>query len=626
MGVEIKPYPGVHILVIFHDNVVCEDVESFLNDGLDGKFVDDNGDPEPALKWNITQTFEEVERRFQNKAFIIAPHVDSSFGLYETLKGLGPARIDAFKHHMLKGISFNNSENRERIRHMLSGQDYKRKSPLAFIQSSDFHGQKGYDIGLMHTKIKFGNRRVNYNSVFDLMSSESNVKCSVDTVTDTYNSLIEGMSVVKFQSYVDSKMIFNEDDYRNLSDYVCAFLNTNGGIIDINGNVKIEIDKSEILKELEDDMCKILYNRLGVKEIKYHIKSLQMSNSKYKVLIMYLRSNKLHMSEGKVLILKSDKPMPAAPHEIEYVVTTNLRDKYIKNVENSLDDISFEARRLSEAQAAYPILTNCDIYLENTFFKNLKSKYIIVNDDINELEESIQKHQNGLSDGNMSVSLSPQEPRYKDSYLRYTIPAFNVDLTKIEINKQAVLCDKKGLIVVPLGGSYIQKENKHLHTKQPTFYITTKNDDYCVDFLMAWVKSSFFIWYCLTVLGTADLYLILRRRDRKLPLPKQDIYNSMKTDIGNYVNNIIIEEDKFLKDAVKIEDKKEDNKHLADLVAKHNSSLDRICFSLDLCIFKNMSINEKQAGQIYDALNKLNIYNYGVKDNKEFSNNIKELG
>lgn len=226
----------------------------------------------------------------------------------------------------------------------------------------------------------------------------------------------------------------------------------------------------------------------------------------------------------------------------------------------------------------------------------------------------------------MSVSLSPQEPRYKDSYLRYTIPAFNVDLTKIEINKQAVLCDKKGLIVVPLGGSYIQMENKHLHTKQPTFYITTKNDDYCVDFLMAWVKSSFFIWYCLTVLGTADLYLILRRRDRKLPLPKQDIYNSMKTDIKNYVNNIIIEEDKFLKDAVKIEDKKEDNKHLADLVVKHNSSLDRICFGLDLCIFKNMSINEKQAGQIYDALNKLNIYNYGVRNNKEFSNSIKELG
>lgn len=625
MGIEIKTYPGVHILAVFHESVLPEEVEAFLSEGLEGNFGVLKGDPEPMLKWNIPQTFNELEKYFQHKCFIIAPHVDSNYGLYEALKNLPPARVEAFKHHMLKGISFNSIENRDRIRLMLQGQDYKRKSPLAFIQSSDFHGQKGYEIGFMHTKLNFGQKKINYNSISELLNNDSNVKCSADTVADTYMKLIKNKDILKINSSEDNRLTIRKDDYNNLSEYVCAFYNTNGGIVDISGNVKSEIDKTDILKNLEEQLGEILSERIKQEKFTFGMRTLQMSNSKYKALIRFDRSKKLNMSEGVVYTIKDGKPVPATANEIEFIVTTNLQNKYIINAENSLNQLSYEAKRLAEAQISYPILAKCDSNYQNRFKKLFDYKLLDINEPIDELERLTNKHVNGTPNGNLEVSISKTPTRFKDSYVRFTVPTFNVDMSKIEINKHAIFNEKGGILIVFGGGIYISNAKKHLHITRPTFCISKKSDETNLNIMAAWFKSSYFIWHCLTVLGAEDMFQLLMQRERKIPILKEENINNIKFEVDNYLNNILIEEDKILREINKLEDKKEDKKNIENAIMKHNKMINGICFEIDILFLKSLNITEGQAISIYKALDNLDIYDFGVSENKEQKDKLAKL-
>jgi len=113
MGVEIKVYPGVHIQIIFREDVTCEEVITFLEKGLNNSYAEVKGNPDAALKWRVDEAFDEVERVFGKKALIIAPHVDRTNGLLEVLKGSAQAKMDALRNPVLKYLNLNNVETRE---------------------------------------------------------------------------------------------------------------------------------------------------------------------------------------------------------------------------------------------------------------------------------------------------------------------------------------------------------------------------------------------------------------------------------------------------------------------------------------------------------------------------------
>ena len=143
MGVEVKADPGIHVLVIFAESVTPEEVISFLEDAYDSRYEEFRGDPAPAMRWTLKQTLDRIQEIFAERAFVIFPHVDSSGGVYEDLKEFQQARISALTHPVVKALSFNRLETRERLQSLFKQPDYERAQPLSFIQSSDFHlGEK----------------------------------------------------------------------------------------------------------------------------------------------------------------------------------------------------------------------------------------------------------------------------------------------------------------------------------------------------------------------------------------------------------------------------------------------------------------------------------------------------
>jgi hypothetical protein len=393
MGVEIKPYPGIHLLVIFHEEVQPDAVDSFLKDALGQEYEEKKGNPDQIIGWRIDQTLDELRNRFGNRAFAIAPHVDSTGGLYEGLKELKQPRISAFKHPVLRAVSFNNVETRERIKQLLGTPDYKRGTPLSFIQSSDFHGQPGYSIGFLHSKLFFDEKRLKYNSLFEALGNEKYVRCSADFVQDTYNSLIHGFSIQSFSSCTPEKLIFHENDHRVLCDTVCAYLNTDGGIIEISGNIPISEDKGEIIKEFQNNMNDILMSRLKPLRRRYQVKTLQMSSTKYKALVLFEQSSGLFMSDGRILILKNDNPCPAEPHDIEYIVARNLNKRFGKSLGRKLQDLSYETKRASKSQQSYPLVVKFSDKFNFSFTRHFEFTLLDeIHDNIEELQEKATKY------------------------------------------------------------------------------------------------------------------------------------------------------------------------------------------------------------------------------------------
>ena len=312
MGVEIKPDPGVHLLVIFDEQISAEQVEEFLQEGIDSdrQF---KGNPDTMLKWNISQTFEQITNRFGKKAFVIAPHVDSSAGLYEALKNFSQPRMLAFRNPLLRAVSFNNPETRERLSKLLQDPNYKRSIPLAFIQDSDYHGETEYSTGVMHTRIFLENKKILFTSIQESLSKEKCIKCSIDFVEETYKELTQGFSVKSFNSYSKDELRFSEDDHRLLCDTVCAYLNSDGGIIEIIGNLLVGDNQQTVANTLKDHLTQILSSRL--KPISNFrsvmLKLLQFSKGKIKGLILFGQATRLYASEGRFLILKNNDPCPA---------------------------------------------------------------------------------------------------------------------------------------------------------------------------------------------------------------------------------------------------------------------------------------------------------------------------
>lgn len=553
MGVEIKPDPGIHILVIFHEEVKPEIVEAFLSDGLGREYENLKGNPEPMLRWNISQTFNEIQQRFGDKAFVIAPHIDSNCGLYESLKNLPQARMIALKHPILKAVSFNNPEVRAKIKNFLQSPEYKRGSPIAFLQDSDYHGEPGSYIGSSHSKIFIGNKKLSYNSLLEGLYIEKNVKCSVDFIEEIYNNLIEGFHVQRFVSYSTDKLIFNESDYRLLCDTVCAYLNSEAGIIEMTGNISSPVDKTKIVEEFEKNLNQILSSRLRPVPHNYSIKILQMSNTKYKVLVWFRSSSKLFMSDGTILMLKNGDPCPAEPHEIEYIVARNLYRRYGKSIENKLEDLTLETKRISKIQRSYPIAVKCENKLKKNLEKIFNIKLLELHDEIDLLPQLYNKYPNGVADGNVEVSLTSMDSRLPYSYLRYSAPAYTVPESEL-IERKAILQTKSGLMVVPRGGVMLTTANKHLHIAQPTILLQTKNFEEVLPYL-AWFKSSFFLWYCSEIIGDDDLFGIILNYSKKLPLPNQTVLDSLCKKAVIHIKNLLLDEKNFLKESIKLIEK-----------------------------------------------------------------------
>src|SRR5208337_2415804 len=150
--------------------------------------------------WTLKDTLDRLQERFQDSVFVVFPHVDSSGGAYEHLKDFPQVRIAALTHPVVKALSFNKAETRDRLTELFSKPDYHRALPIAFIQSSDFHGASGTNVGQPRTEMQVREGRPTFKCIREALR-ERRVKCSVDFVAEEYAGLTEKTYVEKFSSH-----------------------------------------------------------------------------------------------------------------------------------------------------------------------------------------------------------------------------------------------------------------------------------------------------------------------------------------------------------------------------------------------------------------------------------------
>lgn len=135
-GVELDINPNIHFIVVF-DPQRTDEISTFLNNAGYTPDVRGNEKSSTYCKWSVADLLLEADKI---NAIVIAAHIDSDKGLYEASKKWGHSRVSAFCDENLYAMEFINPVSRDQIENLMKTPAYGRKTRLAFVQSSDFHG------------------------------------------------------------------------------------------------------------------------------------------------------------------------------------------------------------------------------------------------------------------------------------------------------------------------------------------------------------------------------------------------------------------------------------------------------------------------------------------------------
>ena len=217
-GIEFEVSNGVHMLIIFNDNVPTEQINRFLTDG---GYVPDNFGVEetPVLSnWDIFKLFEESTKY---DCIVIDAHTDSSKGILNTIPP-GTTRANCFRSSRLSAVCYKNEEQKEKLKNTLTtSKEYYRPTPLSFLKFSDAHIAD--DVGQPLTwvkveKISFESLKVAFSNPSEMVSTEEpSMSRILDGLLKSPNSF--GIPDLSAESLV------------NIKKYICALSNTDGGYI-----------------------------------------------------------------------------------------------------------------------------------------------------------------------------------------------------------------------------------------------------------------------------------------------------------------------------------------------------------------------------------------------------------
>jgi YD repeat-containing protein len=565
-----------------------------------------------------TTCFLRDEQAFQDRVMVIAPHIESGGGIYETLRELQQVRMAAMRHSVLCALSFNKPETRERIQALLSQPDYKREKPLSLIQSSDAHGSRG-TVGQPRAEVKVLNGRPTYTSIKEAFSA-GRVKCSIDFVDEEYRSLIEGEPLAKFVASPEVPG-FREQDFEELSRFVCAALNSSSGVVQLDINIKPEQQLGSFYPEKgRKTMESILENRLDPSNPVLLTRALLLSNSRVRILVKPVSRRRLYTQSGIVYVLEASTPRPARAVEIETRVAEIIDARFGGRFRRTLERSAEDSKLLSKMPRSISLLLRSS---ERLSMVRVKQLGIVKIDSVSvkgreAAEEAMQLyHHNskaepfGLSRGNTLIILPHlEEVRDEEHYIRFQ--CLTTDLKDDQAQKLSTARLDGQSILVATGGAAHLGAIGYFIANSPAVRIQMPNG--WKDHLLAclgWLKSSFFIWYCAVHLSDKDLYQQLQKPDVSLPFPLPS-RPELLDRLDVLVNNIILEEQKVLAEIQKETKRGLDVTYREKLRKRHNTSVNALCMAIDDAIAEGLSLNESEVTFIARTLRDLDMTDFGV--------------
>ncbi|PKN76616.1 MAG: hypothetical protein CVU52_03975 [Deltaproteobacteria bacterium HGW-Deltaproteobacteria-10] len=594
-GVEFEVRNGIHILVIFNNNVEIKVIEKFLTDG--GYGIEGCGQEEPGIipNWDIFSLFD-VAKKYD--CILIDAHTDSHKGILNTIPR-GKPRAACFKSDQLTAVCYKNETQKDMLENVLrTSIEYKRNRQLSFVKFSDAH--KFQDVGSEFTYVKLKN--IDYESLNNAFNNPSEmVSVEEPSLKTILNKLIDEENSYRVPDLTGDNVSY----FKKL---VCALHNSDGGYILVgvtdNKNktgVKItseDIYKDQIFKIIEES-CNRIDARIIINATLY---ALHNQNT---IISLHVQKGECLTNikdDGLIYSIRGKKLVVLTAKEIQNIIETKQLSNLEENIYTRISRIEKECHLARNYFSSIPIIHKFNEESTTNFFQLKLIKCTkLLSKDIDKLTEP-DSVRNGKSKGNLFYFNDKQAPRLKYAYLRYSLPLCNVS----SVSRSS---DKKDYVyIIPGGAVYYSKGETHFYNPRYRTILALslrESKAYSFKFALCFLKSSFFLWYCDRTLGGTDIFI-------------PDIYNKIRFpkiyDRERKYLDGVKETEIIFNDIIKLEKKYliavqgTSNEEFIELTNKHNINVNNLAYNIDKNIYRVLGLSKEQISIIELDIRMRDIY------------------
>jgi hypothetical protein len=323
-------------------------------------------------------------------------------------------------------------------------------------------------------------------------------------------------------------------------------------------------------------------------------------------------------------VLDGNEPRAAHASEIETIAAERLNLRFGKRFEKTLKRVSDDSILLSKLPPGIPLFLRCRERL--TFssaaelvkdrVEGITAKGREISDEAEGMySELTNESPFGVAKGNTSILWGRVPVRFEEHYVRFTCYKADLKPDIVERFNNAILQEPE--IVVSAGGGSYFCDVGALITEHPAIRVQLPEElsthrVACI----AWLKSSFFIWYCAVHLSDQSLYQQLQTGTSGIPFLKPSKEESYRR-LGSLGQNVLIEEKRFL-DEVQREMKRGSSLGQREKLRKrHNATLTGICLSIDREIAEALSFSQAESEFIARTLRDMELTDFGFLEKLE---------
>jgi hypothetical protein len=582
-GVEIEVRDGVHFLVIFSQQTPLENIIKLLSDC--GYKKDAYGFPDPPIlpNWDVLTFYEEVKKY---NCLVIDAHTDSTKGIYNTISN-GKYRSLCFKSEFLNGICYKSEEQKDKLRSiLLTSLDYKRTEPVAFLKFSDSHSCE--EVGSEYTWFKVDD--LSFESVRKAMSNpDENISVEMPEVARILDNLINKNNTVGIRDLSESSM-------EELKKAVCALNNSDGG----HCLIGLTPQKNKVgVDFINEDSVNAIKQQLSAQlseldsRIRPNLSVYRLRKNKI-IISVYVRQSDVLVSlkrEGAFYILSNNVIERLTGPQVTNLVQSRQVNSTETSIRPRLEEISKQIKLIDSYFQAIPILkrfesNSIELTRITTDFKAFEQHKATV--DLRQKLYNVHREEpNGKSKGNVLYVSNFESPRLPYACLRFSLPLFYLR----EIPQDTVKYGET-IYIIPGGATYYSSKKVPFVTELPIRVLTfgaKKTTSYSNKYLVAFLKSSFMLWYALSKFNSHNLYepsIFYGLKINNLNT-KDKVQTTLVQRIESTVDEVLKLEKAFL---VGMASGNKPN----EFIEQHNLKTDQSAYVIDECIYDLINLTSAE--------------------------------
>jgi len=604
-GIEFEVSNCVHFLTIFDNRTSIKEIEKFLGDG--GYDEEQFGVEEPTKmsNWDILHLFDELTKF---NCIVICAHVDSNKGVYNVIPP-STLRAQCLSSKQLNGIEYKNEVTKDKIANIIrTSKQYQRKIPLAFVKFSDSHNVS--EVGRNITYVKLG--MIDFESVKNAFGNPTE---KISTEYPEIQKILDKLISEEIAFGVEDLSTENKEYFKKL---ICGLNNSEGGycLVGLTKNrnkigLPVPTRNEKEMKNKIKGYFRDIYNCLkeieGDARLTWNFYPLQ--NRKMIISVHVRRGDDLVniKNQGNIYLIKKKKIRVASARELQKMIEAKSVSVIETRIEKKITEMEGGISSIRNFLKAIPIIRKCEdncVSLRRIIdgpdvMRDIK----ISKTEIFKINSSKNVYINGFSKGNIVFFEYKFEPRLDYAYLRYSPPIFKA--------RTGVRSVKKELIyLVPGGGVFYSQKKYPIFTNGSSFAIAFSSKEpgkYSNKFISCFLKSSFWLWYCMNKFGTLDI--ISPDIFQKAIIPRihiKDRKNMKKIEfVDDNLDKILELEKGFLSIIPK---SKKNGEIYRKKTEAHNKKVDRLAYEIDKFIYSLLSLSNPEIKVIESFLSENRIY------------------